>query len=139
MKYILILFIVMSLFACRSSKIVQPDLNKSYLKFGSEGGVTGKGNFYLLFENGQILNFSTTSKTYTKIKSVKPSRAKDLFSQTQNSGFYDLNFSAKGNMTYRIESNVGGKMHVVSWSDQDKASDAVIKLYQELNLIVNQK
>ena len=139
MKYILLLLISLGLFACRSSKPFTPDLSKSYLKFGSEGGVTGKGNFYLLFENGQVVNFSTMSKTYTKRKAVKASRAKDLFSQAKASGFYDLNFSANGNMTYRIESNIAGKSHIVTWSEQDKASDAVIKLYQELNLIISQK
>jgi len=139
MKYILLLTIALSFVCCRSTKQVSPDLTKVYLKFGSEGGVTGNGTFYYLFENGNLYSLKTIGKTYVKLKSIGASKAKDLFSQTQASGFYDLNFSQKGNMTYRIESTVVGKAHTVTWTDQDKPSDAVLKLYQELNLITNQK
>lgn len=96
--------------------------------FGSGGGFTGLVTSYTLNSNGSLISESSKETIKTlNLKKVKEVNKKITYSNVSN-----LAFNNPGNFYYFIEVQEKGKTNRVTWSDEKKAPEKVIQLYQYL-------
>jgi len=96
--------------------------------FGSGGGFTGMVTAFELDSKGALVSESNKSV----IKTIKGKQLKEVTKKIDYSNVVNLAFNKPGNFYYFIEVQQKGKTNKVTWTDENKAPEKVIQLYQYL-------
>jgi hypothetical protein len=121
------LFISALIMNCKSNPY-KPDLDmKEKIYFGSEGGVAGSRNEFILVKTGQI--YKKVDTTYKKVASLKENTALQLFELAQNSNVFTQGYNEPGNMSQFMEFKTLKNTDRLVWSQNDASLPKNIKTF----------
>lgn len=125
------ILIVLTFFACNTTKYTIEELPDQQLYFGSGGGFTGAVNEYMLLDNGQL--YKHDGGEYTEVPKVKKKKAEKLFKTYYDLKLDSLQFRRPGNMYYYLRMKDKEEEFFTSWGNPAVLPDSAIGvLYDDL-------
>ena len=123
--------LLLTVFACKTTKYTVDELPDKQLYFGNGGGFTGAVNEYMLLDNGQV--FKHDSGDYTELPKAKKKKAAALFKTYYDLKLDSLQFRRPGNMYFYLRMKDQDQEYFTSWGNPGILPDSAIGvLYDDL-------
>lgn len=142
------LVLSMLVFGC-GGKLGQENMQESkdvitiepfYVEFGEQGGFTGEYSGYAIDASGEVvgkMRLPGRKVEETPLGMLSRENIETLRSTIESIGFYRIEYSKRGNMTYSIKIKEGNTEHRVYWPAGDKDAPETLKqLRQDLLSLV---
>lgn len=140
MKYVaLSILLILTLFACSSSKEVMPlsENKRPQITFSSGGGFAGTYTTYVLLDNGHIYKQGASEVESTPVGRVPEDEATQIF---KNYDFLQLGSKDQlsyGNYTFSILKSDGSTTHKLQWEKGQPGTETLQLYYKNVMRIIS--
>lgn len=107
---------MISLFACKSTKLGPEQYKKTQLIFGSGGGFAGAYNEYILLDDGRLFQRNEDRKTVTELRKVKSSVTDQVFNNIKTFGLDTYKYNQPQNLYYFLKYKTPKDSNNIVWS-----------------------
>ncbi|WP_417602051.1 hypothetical protein [Owenweeksia hongkongensis] len=119
------------LVSCGGSKVSKPE-SSTYLFLSQGGGITGKYEGFILYEDGRVEVTEGEGQENPKPKRKLPSReASKIFEAWNVLDVQDKIPFKPGNMNYKIIYGSGPDLVILDWSDGQKVDTEIQEFFSE--------